>query len=145
MVMLWVFVFCCLILGGLFRLLMLHGARQIRNKNPINMELSSDGFFLDLWAFNERNIQVFPHLKAKQGAFGQGLDITLTGKKEDYHLVSLEQFINHIANGDFDKVGRVRMKPRSGGQSNGFAVRKAIMSPILKEEIKERRKGRRIR
>jgi hypothetical protein len=68
------------------------------------------------------------------------LEITLTGRKEDYHLVDLEQFINHIANGDFNERGRVRMKPRNSGPSNGFAVRKAMMSPMLIEEIKTRQK-----
>lgn len=78
---------------------------------------------------------MYPHIKGKRNSAGKGFDVTLTGKKEDYHLVSLEQLTKHIANGDFDTVGRVRMKPRSGGQSNGFAVRTSTMSEVLADEI----------
>ncbi|MGJ0516258.1 MAG: hypothetical protein ACR65O_11015 [Methylomicrobium sp.] len=107
----------------------------------MTINISSDGFFTELWAINNENIQVFPHLKRKRGVPGKGLDITLTGKKEDYHLVDLEQLINHIANGAFDEIGRVRMKPKNGGQSNGFAVRRAMMSQTLLDEIQKRQKS----
>jgi hypothetical protein len=107
----------------------------------MSIKISSDGFFIELWALNNKSIQVFPHLKNKQGGItDKGFDITLTGKKEDYHLVNLEQFINHIVKGDFKEVGRVRMKPRAGGQSNGFAIRTATMSQALLAEIKTREK-----
>ncbi|MDP1614934.1 MAG: hypothetical protein Q8L68_03980 [Methylococcales bacterium] len=89
---------------------------------------------------NEK-IQVFPHLKSKRGIADKGLEITLTGKKEDYHLVDLEQFLNHIAKGHFDEDGRVRMKAKSGVQSNGFAVRKSMMSQTLLAEIEKRQKS----
>lgn len=104
----------------------------------MTIKISSDGFFTDLWAINNEKVQVFPHLKTKRGTPGKGLEITLTGKKEDYHLVDLQQFINHIVNGDFNEIGRIRMKPKNGGQSNGFAVRKAMMSQALLNEIQKR-------
>jgi hypothetical protein len=106
----------------------------------MSIKISSDEFFIELWALNSKSIQVFPHLKNKRGIIDKGFEITLTGKKEDYHLVDLEQFINHIAKGDFKEIGRVRMKPRAGGQSNGFAVRNATMSQALLTEIKTREK-----
>lgn len=104
------------------------------------MEISSDGFFLELSAINRKGIQVFPHVKSIRDGGAKGLAITVTGKKEDYYLVDLESFVNHIANGDFDEIGRVRMKPRNGGQSNGFAVRKATMSEKLLSEIERRKR-----
>lgn len=107
-------------------------------RDPI--QISSDGFLTELWAINKEKIQVFPHLKSKRDVVNKGLEITLTGKKEDYHLVDLEQFLNHIVRGHFEEIGRVRMKPKGGGQSNGFAVRKAMMSQILLTEIEERQK-----
>jgi len=94
----------------------------------VTIRISSDGFLSELWAINNESIQVFPHLKSKRGIINKGLEITLTGRKEAYHLVDLEQFLNHIAKGDFEEVGRVRMKPKNRGQSNGFSVRKATMS-----------------
>ncbi|MEI6068756.1 MAG: hypothetical protein WCP96_15545 [Methylococcaceae bacterium] len=103
-----------------------------------SIQISSEGFFTELWAINNEKIQVFPHLKNKRNIANKGLEITLTGKKEDYHLVDLEQFLGHIAKGHFEQIGRVRMKPKSGGQSNGFAVRKAMMSQTLLAEIEER-------
>ncbi len=106
--------------------------------NPI--QINSDGFLTELWAVNNEKIQVFPHLKSKRNVADKGLEITLTGKKEDYHLVNLEQFLTHIAKGHFEEVGRVRMKPNGGGQSNGFAVRKSMMSQTLLAEIERRRK-----
>jgi hypothetical protein len=107
-------------------------------RDPI--QISSDGFLSELWAINNEKIRVFPHLKSKRDVADKGLEITLTGKKEDYHLVDLEQFLNHIAKGHFEEVGRVRMKPKGGGQSNGFAVRKAMMSQTLMAEIEKRQK-----
>ncbi len=104
----------------------------------MTIRISSDGFLSELWAINNEKIQVFPHLKSKRGIINKGLEITLTGRKEDYHLVDLEQFLNHIAKGDFNEIGRVRMKPKDGGQSNGFSVRKATMSQVLLAEIEKR-------
>ena len=88
----------------------------------MTIKISCDGFFTELRAINNQNIQVFPHLKSKCGVPVKGVDITLTGKNEGYHLVDLEQFINHIANGAFDEIGRVRMKQKNGSQSNGFFI-----------------------
>jgi len=104
------------------------------------MKITSEGFFKELVAKNKQGIKVYPHEIVKRGSSEKGLQITLTGKKEDYHIVNLEKFIDHISNGDFDTVGRVRMKPLKGGQSNGFAVKKATMSTPLIEEI-DRIKG----
>lgn len=105
----------------------------------MKFHVSPDGLFLDLWAVNECGEKVYPHLKRKRNSAARGFDVTLNGRKEDYHLVSLEQLITHIANGDFDAVGRVRMKPRSGGQSNGFAIRTATISENLANEVERRR------
>jgi len=104
------------------------------------IEISDDGFLTEIWAINKEKKQVFPHIKSKRGIVGKGLEITLTGDKADYHLVGLDQFIDHIAKGDFNEVGRVRMKPRNGGQSNGYAVRNASMSQKLLANIEQRRK-----
>lgn len=104
------------------------------------IEITDDGLLTELWAINNEQKQVFPHLKSKRGGVGKGLQITLTGRKEDYHLVGLDQFINHIARGDFNDMGRVRMRPRTGCQSNGYAVRKASMSQKLFAEVEKRRK-----
>lgn len=104
------------------------------------IEITDDGLLTDLWAINKENKQVFPHLKSKRGTLDKGLEITLTGDKADYHLVSIDQFINHIARGDFNDIGRVRMRPQNGGQSNGYAVRKATMSQKLLAEVEARRK-----
>ena len=105
-----------------------------------SIKITSDGFFTELWAINKQGERVFPHLKGKRDVVDIGLEVTLTGRKEDYHLVDLEQFVSYIANGYFEEIGRVRMKPICGGQSNGFAVRKAMMSAALLHEIKDRQK-----
>ena len=55
----------------------------------------------------------------------------LTGKKDDYHLVELKEILDLIHKGAFSEVGRVRMKPRSGGPDDGFSVRKATFSAKL--------------
>jgi len=101
--------------------------------------MTSEGFFKELVAKNKQGIEVYPHETVKQGLPEKGLKITLTGKKEDYHIVNVEKFIDHIFNGDFDVVGRVKMKPLKGGQSNGFAVRTATMSISLIDEIDRRK------
>lgn len=104
----------------------------------MTIQISPDGFFTALWAVNKQGEQVFPCLQGKRGMTARGFDITLTGKKEDYHLVDLDRLIQHIADGDFNTVGRVRMKPRSGGSSNGFAIRHATMNEALAAEIARR-------
>ncbi len=104
------------------------------------IEITEDGLLTELWVINKENKQIFPHLKSKRGAVAKGLEITLTGDKADYHLIELDKFIDHIAQGDFKDVGRVRMRPRNGGQSNGYAVRKASMSQKLIAEVEKRRK-----
>jgi len=107
----------------------------------MDLKMTSEGFFMELKAKNNKVIDVYPYEKSKRGSSVKGLEITLTGKKEDYHIVGLEKFINHIANGDFNKVGRVRMKPLKGGENSGFSVRKATMSSILIKEINKYRFG----
>ena len=100
----------------------------------------SDGFLIELWRKNRKGEQVFPHIKSKRSSVAEGFEITLTGRKRDYDIVDLEKFIDHIAAGDFEEVGRVRMKSKGGGRSNGFAVRKAMMSPKLRDEIERRQR-----
>lgn len=102
----------------------------------MKLHMTPDGFFTELSAVNRTGEIVYPHESSMQGSAETGLKITLTGKSKDYHIVSVEQFVRHIANGDFDRVGRVRMKPKQGGSSNGFAVRTATMSETLIEAIK---------
>ena len=106
----------------------------------MTIQITDDGFFTEIWGINKENKKVFPHLKTKSGSTKKGFEITFTGKKSGYHLVDLDQFIDHIAKGDFDKVGRVRMKSLNGGQSNGFAVNTAVLSSKLRAEIERRRK-----
>jgi hypothetical protein len=101
----------------------------------MTVEISPDGLFRHLWAFNKQAIQVFPHLKSKRGSDVKGLEITLTGNKKDYHLVDLNRFIRHIANGDFNEIGRVRMKSPFSSESNGFAIRTSLFSEALLSEI----------
>lgn len=101
----------------------------------MKLKMTPEGFFTELVAKNKQGDNVYPHESTKRGGTDRGIQITLTGKKEDYHIVSLEKFIAHIADGDFNSVGRVRMKSLNGGTSNGFAVRKATMSKALIEEI----------
>ena len=92
---------------------------------------------MHLCALNTKGEKVYPHLKGKRNSEKKGFDITLTSKKEDYHLVDVNKLIEHITNGDFSEAGRIRMKPINGGQSNGFAVRKSTMSQALIEEIEK--------
>jgi len=101
----------------------------------MTLKITSDGFFTDLASINKQGEPVFPHETTVRGDITRGIKITLTSDKNDYHIVSLEAFIQHMANGDFDKVGRVKMKALDGGTSNGFAVRFATMSTTLIEEI----------
>lgn len=102
--------------------------------------MTSDGFFTELSAVNCNGEIVYPHESSMQGSSATGLKITLTGKSKDYHIGSVEQFVRHIANGDFDHVGRVLMKPKHGGNSNGFAVRTATMSEALIDAIEAMRR-----
>jgi hypothetical protein len=104
----------------------------------MSLKVSPNGFFTELWAINSKGEMVYPHIKSKRGSSEKGFEITLNGKKEDYHIVNLEKLLSHIANGDFDNIGRVRMKPLKGGQSNGFAIRKSTMSKALLDEIANR-------
>lgn len=108
------------------------------SNTTMTIQISPDGFFTALWAVNKQGQQVFPFLQGKRGTTARGFDITLTGKKEDYHLADLDRLLQHIADGDFNAVGRVRMKPRSGGNSNGFAIRHATMNEALAAEIARR-------
>ncbi|NOQ37132.1 MAG: hypothetical protein GQ569_14770 [Methylococcaceae bacterium] len=104
----------------------------------MTFKVTSDGFFLDLWAINSKGEKVYPHIKGKRNITEKGFDITLTTHKEDYHLVQLDKLIDLIAQGHFDNTGRIRMKPKKGGYSNGFAVRYSTMSKALHEEIERR-------
>ncbi len=108
----------------------------------MDFKFTEDGLFIEIHAMNKVGDIVYPHEKSKRGSLLKGIDITLTGRKEDYHIVSIEKFIEHIANGDFEEIGRVRMKPKLGGQSNGYAVRKAVISKRLKDKIEELKKSR---
>jgi hypothetical protein len=90
---------------------------------------------MDLTAKNKRGETVYPYIKGKPNTTSRGFDITLTGNKADYFLVSLETLLEHIRAGDFDQKGRIRMKSLSGGDGNGFAIRKAFFSDALKAEI----------
>lgn len=105
----------------------------------MEIEITADGMLYELWTKNRSGEQVFPHLKSKRSSIENGFAITLTGRKEDYHLVSLDNLLQHMASGDFDNVGRIRMKPIVGGRSNGFAVRKLTMSTKLTNELANRR------
>lgn len=104
--------------------------------------VTPDGFLKEIWAVNRKQEIVHPHLIHGEGGHTRGFAITLTGKREDYQHVSLERFLDHIANGDFEKVGRVRMKVPGGTQSNGFAVRWAMMSEAMREELDRRARFR---
>lgn len=101
----------------------------------MTLKITSDGFFTELVRKNKQGESVYPHEAIVHGNPTKGIKITLTSDNKDYHIVSLEKFIQHIADGDFHKVGRVRMKPLKGGTSNGFAVRTATMSKALIDEI----------
>jgi hypothetical protein len=115
-------------------------SNEIRSLKYVEEEPKvNEGLFTALWRENRENIFVYPHLKTKRGSTTKGFEITLTGKKEDYHLVDLDQFIKYIAEGRFDEIGRVRMKPRDGGQSNGFSVKTSLMSDDLKMKIEKLR------
>lgn len=103
------------------------------------IQVNNNGYFSELWAVNKEGERVYPCIQGKRGTAERGFSITLTGDKADYHLVNFERLIQHIADGDFDRVGRVRMKPMSGGAANGFAVRSATMSDALSAEIAKRR------
>ena len=98
----------------------------------MKLELNEEGLFLHVWATNESGNKVYPHLKGKRNTTAKGIDITLTAKKEDYHLVSVEKFIDHITAGDFEGKGRVRMKEPGGKDSSGFSVLKSNMSTDMK-------------
>ena len=97
----------------------------------MKLEVSPDGFFTEIFSMNKKGEKVFPYLKSKRNSTAKGFDITLTGKKEDYKLVSLDQLVQLVRDGEFDEVGRVRMKPRNNGADGGFSVRKATMSEKL--------------
>jgi hypothetical protein len=101
----------------------------------MKFDFTADGFFMEIFTHNKEGKVVYPHAIKKSNSAQKGLDITLTGRKEDYHIVSIERFIDHLANGDFEEVGRIRMKPIMGEQSNGYAVRKAKMSKNLIEYL----------
>ncbi len=103
------------------------------------LEVTHDGFFVEIWSTNERGEQVFPHLRGKPNTTAMGFDITLSGKKSDYHLVGLDELLDHLAKGHFNTMGRIGMKPRTGGgQSTGFIVRTATFSDALTAELESR-------
>ena len=103
------------------------------------MELSPDGFFLDLWRENRRGERVYPCLFRPRGSAEAGLYVTLTADRDEYRSMSLQEFLDHMVKGDFVEGGRARMKPRSGGGAHGFALSTATMSSRLWEYISQRR------
>ena len=42
-----------------------------------NMEVTSDGYFLEIWSKNKRGEAVFPYCKPKEGDARKGFDINL--------------------------------------------------------------------
>jgi len=104
--------------------------------NLSDFTLTEDGFFLDLWTINTAGERVYPYLKRKRGEVRSGIEVTLTGRKCDYRTVELVDLISLLKQGEFDNVGRVRMKSLKGGQGNGYAPRWAQMSSRLKKYIR---------
>jgi hypothetical protein len=106
----------------------------------MTLTVNENGLFMEMWATNKKGERVYPCLQGERGSSRKGFNITLTGKKEDYHLVDLDRFLQHIADGDFAQVGRVRMAPEAGGQKNGFSVKDANVSKALHDELDRRRR-----
>jgi len=102
----------------------------------------NDGVFLEVWSTKKRGKEagthVFPYLKGRRGSNEKGLDICLHDR--DYQLVSLDQFVDHLAKGSFHDGGRVRMRPRGGGDDGGYSIQTSEMSARLKGEIARRRR-----
>jgi hypothetical protein len=107
------------------------------------MELSPEGLFLHLWRVNRAEERVYPCLVKPQGAVESRLYATLSSSRSDYRQMTLDTFLDHLAAGDFDQVGRIRMKPRAGRTSAaGFSVRHAQRSGELERELLRRRPDR---
>ena len=105
------------------------------------MKMTNDDFFKDLYRINDDGITIYPHESTKRGSSKKGLKVTLTGDKKDYHIVSIEEFIQYIAKGSLSVVGNVKMKSKEAPNSNGFAVRLATMSEALIEEVNRIKKA----
>ncbi len=108
------------------------------------MEITPDGYFLELSSRNAHGETVYPHIKGKRGTDQKGFDVTPTAKKSDYRLMSLDEFLDLLAGGAFADQGRIRMQPRepsSKGKSGGFLIRKGQMSARLIEELRARKLG----
>ncbi len=105
------------------------------------MEITPDGYFLELWSKNRNGEIVYPYLKTKRGELGKGFDVSPTGKKPDYRLMSPEEFLDLLAKGAFKTQGHIRMQPRNAnaaGKSGGFLIPKATMSDRLSEHLRTR-------
>lgn len=61
------------------------------------MNVAADGFFTKILSWNARSEIVYPYLKSKNGQPGRGFDVSITGKKSDYRLMSLDEFLDFIA------------------------------------------------
>ena len=102
------------------------------------MEITPDGYFLELWSINAHGETVYPYLKGKRGADDKGFDVTPTGKKSEYRLMTLDEFLDLLAKGAFAEGGHIRMQPHepdAKGKSGGFLIRKAEMSERLAAEL----------
>ena len=101
------------------------------------LKINSNGFFQDLSSTKKKNQTVYPFVR-QEGKRKDCFYVTFTTDKKDYKPMDLESFLDHLANGAFDSVGRIKMKPLAGGDDNGFSIHKATKSPVLIEEIARR-------
>jgi hypothetical protein len=106
------------------------------------MKITADGFFLELWSKNAHGETVYPYIKGKKGMSERGFDVTPTGNKSEYRLMTLDEFLNLLANDAFAEGGHIRMQPRQAdakGKSGGFLIPKANMTESLIEELRARK------
>jgi hypothetical protein len=103
------------------------------------MNVTSDGYLLDVWRFNRKGERVYPYLKGRRGQLEKGFDVTTTASRSDYRLMKGDELLDFLATGSFIEAGRIRMRSESGGQDGGYSLKNAEMSATFVAELLSRR------
>jgi hypothetical protein len=102
------------------------------------INVSVNGIFQHLWTKHTKNdYEVYPALNNNK------FTVTPTTDKKDEKPIEIQDFIEKLANGDYDKIGSIRMnKDGVGFFGNLRTIKKLNRSDELKAELEKIRIGK---
>lgn len=107
-----------------------------------SLQITEDGFLLDIWSTNRQGVRVYPYYVSKRGSSVEGtFDVSISGASDDYRGVTLDRLIDLFAQGAFERGAQLRMSPRGPKKGAGFAPLKGTISPAFLDLVRERQRN----